>query len=67
LQELAFKYFFVLNCLLLEMSTQLETDAFLQAHGIELDYDESDFESDGQTHKQLLQDRKLSLFCHFPD
>jgi len=46
---------------LLEMSTRLEADAFLQAHGIELDYNEADLESDRQTHEQLLHDRKLNI------
>jgi predicted HTH domain antitoxin len=44
---------------LLDLSTRLEADAFLQENGIELDYDEADFESDRQTHEQLQQDRKL--------
>jgi predicted HTH domain antitoxin len=38
---------------LLGMSTRLEVDAFLKAKGINLHYDENDFESDRQTHEQL--------------
>ncbi|MBE9124955.1 hypothetical protein IQ257_05510 [Coleofasciculus sp. LEGE 07092] len=35
------------------MPTRLEVDAFLKAKGIELHYNEADFEADRQTHEQL--------------
>ncbi|WP_322744202.1 MULTISPECIES: UPF0175 family protein [unclassified Coleofasciculus] len=38
---------------LLKMPTRLEVDAFLKAKGIELHYNEADFEADRQTHEQL--------------
>ena len=46
---------------LLDLSTRLEADAFLQANGVEFDYDEADLERDRQTHEQLRQDRKLNI------
>ncbi|MEC4983941.1 MAG: UPF0175 family protein [Oscillatoria sp. PMC 1068.18] len=39
---------------LLGMSTRLEVDAFLQAKGVDLAYNEADFIADRQTHAQLL-------------
>ena len=44
---------------LLLMNTRLEVDAFLQAKGINLPYNESDLERDRQTHDQLRQAGKL--------
>lgn len=44
---------------LLLMNTRLEVDAFLQAKGINLPYNESDLERDRQTHNQLRQAGKL--------
>lgn len=38
---------------LLGMSTRLEVDTFLKAKGVELHYNEADFEADRQTHEQL--------------
>ncbi len=40
---------------LLGMSTRLEVDAFLKTKGVDLHYDEADFETDRQTHEQLRQ------------
>lgn len=45
---------------LLGMSTRLEVDAFLKAKGVDLHYDEADFEADRQTHFQLRQEAKLN-------
>ncbi|NEP10562.1 MAG: UPF0175 family protein [Symploca sp. SIO2C1] len=44
---------------LLGMNTRLEVDAFLKSKGIHLAYNETDFEEDRQTHKQLQQEGKL--------
>ncbi len=46
---------------LLGMSTRLEVDAFLKVNGVDLHYDEADFEADRQTHEQLRQEGKLNL------
>jgi predicted HTH domain antitoxin len=46
---------------LLGVSTRLEVDAFLKAKGVDLDYDEADFEADRQTHWQLRQEGKLNV------
>jgi predicted HTH domain antitoxin len=45
---------------LLEMKTPLEVDAFLQTKGIDLSYNEADFEADRQTHEQLRKEGKLN-------
>jgi predicted HTH domain antitoxin len=45
---------------LLGMSTRLEVDAFLKAKGVDLHYDEADFEADRQTHAQLRQEATLN-------
>ncbi|MEC4816031.1 MAG: UPF0175 family protein [Scytonema sp. PMC 1069.18] len=45
---------------LLGFSTRLEVDAFLKAKGVDLQYDEHDFEGDRQTHKQLRREGKLN-------
>ncbi|MBD2772446.1 UPF0175 family protein [Iningainema tapete] len=45
---------------LLGMSTRLEADAFLKAKGIDLQYNETDYVSDRQTHEQLRQEGKLN-------
>ncbi|KYC35755.1 hypothetical protein WA1_08100 [Scytonema hofmannii PCC 7110] len=45
---------------LLGMSTRLEVDAFLKAKGIDLQYDETDYGRDRQTHEQLRQEGKLN-------
>ncbi|MBW4640747.1 MAG: UPF0175 family protein [Gloeocapsa sp. UFS-A4-WI-NPMV-4B04] len=45
---------------LLGMSTRLEVDAFLKAKGVDLHYNEADFEADIQTHKQLQREAKLN-------
>ncbi|WP_250124213.1 UPF0175 family protein [Chroococcidiopsis sp. CCMEE 29] len=46
---------------LLGISTRLEVDAFLKAKGVDLHYDEADFEADRQTHEQLRQSGKLNV------
>jgi len=46
---------------LLGISTRLEVDAFLKAKGVDLHYDEADFEADCQTHEQLRQSGKLNV------
>jgi predicted HTH domain antitoxin len=43
---------------LLGMSTRLEVDAFLKAKDVDLQYDETDLESDRQIHNQLRQEGK---------
>lgn len=45
---------------LLGMSTRLEVDAFLKAKGVDLHYNEADFEADLQTHEQLQREAKLN-------
>ncbi|HEY9833850.1 MAG TPA: UPF0175 family protein [Stenomitos sp.] len=45
---------------LLGMPTRLEVDTFLKAKGVELHYNEADFEADRQTHEQLRQEGKLN-------
>lgn len=45
---------------LLGMSTRLEVDAFLKAKGVDLHYNEADFEADRQTHEQLQREAKLN-------
>ena len=45
---------------LLGMPTRLEVDTFLKAKGIELHYNEADFEADRQTHEQLRREGKLN-------
>ncbi|MUH00772.1 UPF0175 family protein [Scytonema sp. UIC 10036] len=45
---------------LLGMSTRLEVDAFLKAKLVDLQYDESDYRRDRQTHEQLRQEGKLN-------
>jgi predicted HTH domain antitoxin len=45
---------------LLGMPTRLEVDTFLKAKGVELHYNEADFEADHQTHEQLRQEGKLN-------
>jgi len=42
------------------MSTRLEVDAFLKAKGVDLHYNEADFEADLQTHEQLQREAKLN-------
>jgi hypothetical protein len=42
------------------MPTRLEVDTFLKAKGVELHYNEADFEADRQTHEQLRQEGKLN-------
>ena len=44
---------------LLGMKTRLEADAFLKAKGVNLLYDEEDFEADIQTHEELRKEGKL--------
>lgn len=44
---------------LLGMKTRLEADAFLKAKGINLAYNEAEFEADIQTHEQLRSEGKL--------
>lgn len=44
---------------LLGMLTRLEVDTFLKAKGVELHYNEADFEADRQTHEQLHREGKL--------
>lgn len=46
---------------LLGISTRLEVDVFLKAKGVDLHYDEADFEADRQTHEQLRQSGKLNV------
>ena len=46
---------------LLGMSTRLEVDAFLKAKGVDLQYDETDYVRDRQTHEQLRREGKLNL------
>ena len=45
---------------LLGMSTHLEVDAFLKAKGVDLHYNEADFEADLQIHEQLQREAKLN-------
>lgn len=45
---------------LLGMPTRLEVDTFLKAKGVELHYNEADFEADRQTHEQLRREGKLN-------
>lgn len=45
---------------LLGMSTRLEVDSFLKAKGVDLLYEESDFQADRKTHDQLRQEGKLN-------
>lgn len=45
---------------LLGMSTRIEVDAFLKAKGVDLHYDEADFEADRQIHQQLQREAKLN-------
>ncbi|NEP86474.1 MAG: UPF0175 family protein [Okeania sp. SIO2C2] len=49
---------------LLGFSTILETDKFLKAKGVDLDYDEEDFIADRQTHEQLEKEGKLKIKEH---
>ena len=44
---------------LLGMSTRLEVDAFLKAKGVDLHYDEADFEQDISTMRRLEQEGQL--------
>ena len=44
---------------LLGMETRLEVDAFLQEKGIDLAYDETDFEADQETHQQIRNHDKI--------
>lgn len=46
---------------LLSMSTRLEVDAFLKGQGVDLHYDEADFEADRSFHEQLRQEGKLNV------
>lgn len=46
---------------LLGMSTRLEVDAFLKAKGVDLHYNEADFEADRSSHEQLRQEGKLNI------
>lgn len=46
---------------LLGLSTRLESDAFLKVRGVDLHYDEADFEADCQTHEQLRQEGRLNV------
>lgn len=46
---------------LLGMSTRLEVDAFLKGQGVDLHYDEADFEADRSSHEQLRQEGKLNV------
>ncbi len=46
---------------LLQMNTTLEVDSFLKAKGIDLDYNDTDFELDRQTHQQLQKEGKLTI------
>lgn len=46
---------------LLGMYTRLEVDAFLKAKGVDLHYDEADFEADRQIHEQLQREAKLNV------
>lgn len=41
------------------MNTRLEADAFLKAKGVNLLYDEEDFEADIQTYDELRKEGKL--------
>lgn len=45
---------------LLAFSTALELDAFLQAAGVELPYDEADFERDRQTLRAIDANQRLT-------
>lgn len=44
---------------LLGMSTRLEVDAFLKAKGVDLHYEQADFEQDISTMRRLEQEGKL--------
>jgi len=44
---------------LLGMNTRLEADAFLKAKGVNLTYNEADFEADMQTHEALRREGKF--------
>ncbi len=46
---------------LLQMDTNIEVDRFLKAKGLDLDYNEADFELDRQTHQQLQREGKLNI------
>lgn len=46
---------------LLGMSTRLEVDAFLKAKGVNLHYNETDFETDRSSHEQLRQSARLDV------
>ena len=45
---------------LMGMATRLEADSWLKSKGIDLHYNESDFEADRQTHDQLKQEGQLN-------
>ena len=44
---------------LLGMKTRLEVDPFLKAKGVDLAYNEADFEADRQAHEQIRKEGKL--------
>ncbi|WP_439344534.1 UPF0175 family protein [Vacuolonema iberomarrocanum] len=44
---------------ILGMATRMEVEEFLKQKGIDLHYDETDLESDRQTHQQLRSQGKL--------
>lgn len=44
---------------ILGMATRMEVEEFLKQKGIDLHYDETDLESDRQTHQQLRNQGKL--------
>lgn len=46
---------------LLGMSSRSEVDAFLKAKGVDLHYDEADFEADRSSHERLRQEGKLNV------
>ena len=45
---------------LLGIATRLEVDAWLQSKGVDLHYNEIDFEDDQQTHEQLRREQILN-------
>ncbi|ELS03762.1 Uncharacterized protein family (UPF0175) [Xenococcus sp. PCC 7305] len=45
---------------LLGMQTRLEVDTFLKAKGVDLTYNEADFEADRKTHEQLRKEGRLN-------